>query len=103
MVKLPAVLVDPQEIADLFSALELWDKIRDGRLDSAQIPETIRQASGTRGGYKCLMKHRNRAGFHVCTTHQIIDGAGQRVHWDESDVKLGDITIAKRPRPRNPT
>jgi len=87
MIRRPAVLVEPAELSSLFSALELWEKIRDGRLRSEQIPETVRQVRERDGGYKRLLRHHNDAGYHVCTTHQIVNATGHAIHWDEADVR----------------
>jgi hypothetical protein len=43
-----------------------------------------------------MLRHDNQAGFHVCTTHQVIDASGQPVHWDEASVNFTIVTVAKR-------
>jgi hypothetical protein len=96
MVKRTTVLLDPLELAELFEALDLWEKIEDGRLDTTAVVSSVAPSNSWPGATSHLLKHRNLAGAHACTTHQIIDPIQGCVHWDESDIKMGEITLAKR-------
>jgi len=90
------VLLDPSELEALFAALEIWEKIEDGRLDTVEIVNSVAPSKSWPGARSHLLKHRTSAGAHACTTHQIVDPIQGCVHWDESDVKMGDVTLAKR-------
>ncbi len=96
MVKPTTALVDREELRQLFDALELWAKIHDGRLDTVEIIGTAAPSKSWPNATSHLLKHRNASGGHACTTHRIVDPVEGCVHWDESDIKMGDVTIAKR-------
>lgn len=97
MVRATTVLVEATELADLFNALSLWDKIREKQLDARVAADTVAPSKISPGGQSRHLKHHNPAGAHACTTHQIVDASGEIVHWDETDIKAGAVTIAKKP------
>ena len=90
-----AAPVTPDELRELFLALSLWDKIHDGILSTVPYARTIGSAKHFPGGTSQMLGHYNARGAHACTTHQIIDPSGKILHWDEADIKAGDVTIAK--------
>ncbi len=90
------VLLDPEELEALFKAVELWDKIRDGRLNTVEIAGKAAPSKKWPNATSYLLQHRNTRGGHACTTHRILDPVQGSVHWDEADVKIGEVTLAKR-------
>jgi len=80
----------------------LWEQIADGSLTSEAVPRSIVPATNPRyeGAISRMLIHRDASGRHVCTTHQIVDGEGNVLHWDASDVKLPAETVAKAHRKR---
>ena len=91
------VLLEGELLAALFEAWDLWSKIRDGRLSSAEVVHKEAPSKTHRGGASQILKHSTSTEVHVCTTHRIIDPEGTVRHWDEADVKVSGLTLAKRP------
>ena len=88
-----SVQVTPDELADLFAALDIWEKIRQGRLSSEPLLARRKDSHGFPGGSSDIIRHANEAGYHVATSHAITMPGGSVPHWDGKDVHLGDIVI----------
>ena len=74
-------------------ALGLWDKIRDTRISSEPIVKQQRPSHGYPGGVSDIVRHRNRLGYHVATTHRITMPDGSVPHWDCKDLRVGDVIL----------
>ena len=90
-------IVTHEELEALFDALSIWGKITSLRLDTQEISRTRGPAKTYPGATSRILVHHNIAGAHACTTHQIIDSQGAVLHWDASDLKVSDVTVAKSP------
>ncbi len=99
MPRYTTVVIPHEELQRLFEALGLWDKIQDGRFTSEEAVAKTAPAKQFPGGWSYILKHYNAAGAQTCTTHKLIDANGEPRHWDEADIKMGEVTIAKQ---RNP-
>ena len=96
MVRPLTVFVDRDEIKSLFEALDLWDKIKSSQFNITPSTTKPSPSSHWPAGRSIYLKHHNALGLHVCTTHQVIDRDGHVVHWDETDVLVGEVRISKR-------
>lgn len=95
MARSTTALVPPGELAALFQALDLWLKIKEGTLVTNVHTAKSAPSKSFAGATSQILRHYNTAGAHACTTHQIIDQTGTVLHWDEADIKVGVVTIAK--------
>lgn len=77
----------------LFQALDLWDKIQDGRLGSEQILDTRVPSHAWPGATSVILRHHNAAGYQVATTHRIFFPKGDTLYWREKDLHVGDIVL----------
>jgi hypothetical protein len=93
MAKIPSVQVTPDELAALFQALAIWEKIGDERFTSLPLLGRRRPSHGFPGGASDIVRHSNQAGYHVATTHAITMPDGSVPHWDAKDLHIGDIVI----------
>ena len=93
MTRPPTVEVSAEELEALFKALEIWAKIRDGRLTTSPVPSKTRPSWNYAGGSSEITSHKNSAGYHVTTTHRIIAPDGSIPHWDAKSLRIGDIVI----------
>jgi hypothetical protein len=93
MSKPPTVAVTQSELDDVFDALGLWDKIRDGQISSDHIPRARLPSGQFRGGISDIVRHYNRLGYHVATTHRITMPDGTTPHWDAKDLHIGNVVI----------
>ena len=96
MAKPPTIAVSAEELGALFDALEIWSKIRDGRLTSVPVPGSRRPSWDYAGGPSEIIRHQNRTGYQVATTHRITAPDGSVPHWDAKDLHVGDIVIWRR-------
>jgi hypothetical protein len=62
-------------------------------LTSAYVTRARSPSRSYRGGLSDIVKHINRAGFHVATTHRITLPDGSTPHWHAKDLRIGDIVI----------
>ena len=95
MPRLPVRLVSAIELKQLFDDLELWWQIFDGTLTTLVVATTPATNPHYGGATSQMLIHRDQLGNHRCTTHRIITADGTILHWDESDVKLVNATVAK--------
>src|SRR3972149_11980301 len=93
MARRPTVQVRLEEIRQVYQALEIWDKIRDGRLESEEIPSTRVSSHAWPGGTSVLLRHPNSPGLQVATTHRIYFPTGDTPYWTEKDLLVGDIVL----------
>jgi hypothetical protein len=95
MPRLPVRLVNAAELHALFEQHELWEQIRSGALSTTVVSSTRARNPRYSGGTSDILVHHDAFGRHICTTHRIIDGEGNVLHWDEEDVKFETETVAK--------
>jgi hypothetical protein len=93
MARPPTIEVRAEELESLFDALEIWSKIRDGRLTTSAVPEKTRPSWAYASGSSEIVRHENSTGYHVATTHRITAPDGSVPHWDAKDLHIGDIVI----------
>lgn len=93
MAKRPTIDVTADELDAVFVALDIWLKIADGRLSMNVVARTSAPSRSFPGGTSSIIQHRNRAGYHVATTHRITLADGPTPHWHAKDLHLGDIVI----------
>jgi hypothetical protein len=93
MAKLPTTEILPQELEAVFQALEVWQKITDGRLSDEVIVPTRVASWDFVGGVSEIVRHKNEAGYQVATTHRIVMPDGTTPHWDGKDIRLGDVIL----------
>jgi hypothetical protein len=91
----PSLRVSQDELNSLFDVLDIWLKIRDGRLSSEPIPEK-RQPAKIVQGDSDYVRHKNILGYQVATSHRIVADDGSIPHWHAKDVHIGDIVIWAR-------
>jgi len=80
-------------MGQLYQALGIWDKIRNGRLRSEEIPNTRAPSHAWPGATSVLLRHRNSAGLQVATTHRIYFPSGETPYWTEKDLLVGSIVV----------
>ena len=102
MVRATTVIVTLQELSDLFGSLSLWEKIQGSVLSTFEAGKKAAPSKSYPGATSQILKHFNSLGAQACTTHRIIDPTGQILHWDEVDIKAGDVTITKPALPSQP-
>lgn len=95
MVAIPTYLVEPEIMAQLFSAFRLFERIESGELSTLVRKEEPAREPGWK---KQILKHFDARGVHLCTTHRIIDDAGFTRHWDGACIYMGDFSVAKQSR-----
>jgi len=93
MAKRLTVQVTANEFEQLFQALEIWDKIRNGRLSTEEIPRRASPSDAWPGATSSMLVHRNSVGMRVATTHRIRYPDGRTPHWDASNLLVGDIVL----------
>lgn len=95
MPKSTAALASHEELRVLFEVLDLWTKIQSGFLSSVEATQKTAPAKTYPDGTSQIVKHYRADGIQACTTHRIVGPGGEILHWDEADIKLGNVTIAK--------
>jgi hypothetical protein len=93
MASTPSVELTGAELDALFHALDIWSKIRDVRLTSTEVVRAKRPSRSYPDGVSDIVKHINRAGYHVATTHRITLADGSLPHGHAKDLRVGDIVI----------
>ncbi len=84
------------ELDQLFDALGFWEKVRDGRFSSVDIPRARRPSYDPVGGTSEIVRHFNHLGYQVATSHRITMPNGDIPHWDSKDIRVGDIVVFAR-------
>src|SRR5438067_422777 len=90
MAKLPTVKIEQTSIDAIFDALQVIPKTELGKFDllDTRPPSPANSIVGT----SHIVKHFRRPnGFHIATSHRLIDTTGTIRHWDEKDIVLGDV------------
>jgi len=91
MTKRLTVRVSAEELEQLFQALHIWEKIKDGRLDTEEISRTSADSTAYPGATSIILKHHNSMGLHVATTHRIHHPHHGTLHWDGSNLYIGNV------------
>jgi hypothetical protein len=73
-------------------SIGLLDKIRHGILSDSPILRTRRPARGF-DGISEIVRHVNRQGYQVATTHRLTDRSGTVRHWHCKDIRMGDVLL----------
>lgn len=88
--------VDGFDLEALFETLDIWVKISDQRLSTEIIIGTQRSSWGYPGGVSEIIRHRNRLGYHVATTHWVRMRDGSIPHWHGKDIRFSDALLYTR-------
>ncbi len=89
-----SVLVPSYELDDLFQAVEIWAKARDGRLVEREEPRARDAATADwcRGGESYYTRLFNREGVAIARVHHLECPDGRHEVFP-SALKVGDTTI----------
>jgi hypothetical protein len=94
MAKAPTAEVSLQEIENLFSALEIAEKIADGRWTFMPLQKTRRPGRWRyAGGVSEIVYLYNQIGVHVATVHRITMPDGSTPHWHGKGITFSDVRI----------
>jgi hypothetical protein len=88
--KAPTVELSAHELDALFDALDIWSKIRDGRVASHHVARARAPSRAYPDGVSDIVKHTNAAGFHIATSHRITLADGSTPHWHGKDLRRGE-------------
>ncbi len=95
MPKPPRLQLDKSELEELFLALQVWDKVGDGRLVASVVAKKTAPARNPNysGGLSQIVRLLAPSGFAVGTTHRVILQDGSIPHWCAHDLRIGDIIL----------
>lgn len=89
------VKVSREVLAAVFEDLDLWAKIRDGRLLSIIVNAKDSPAHHYPNSKSRIAKHFIPNGRHVATTHRIEDSDGAILHQDAKDFHFRELILTR--------
>jgi len=85
--------ISKELLESLFEEFDLWNKIRDGRLNSLALPEKDVPSRRYPNAFSRIVKHSLPNGKHIATTHRIEAANGDIVHEDAKDFLLQEVCL----------
>ncbi len=89
MTRRKVVQTDPETLANMFKASNIWIRINDGSLITkklAGVPSVTYKDCTSR-----ILLHFDSDGNLVASTHRIMnEGTGRIFHWDAKGIQSGD-------------
>jgi len=95
MTRPPTVKISREEIQALFIEYSIRQRIDRQELTNEPEVEKDAPARIAPGGVSRIVKHSDASGYHIATSHVIIDQSGEIVHRDAKDVLIAGIRYTR--------
>ena len=91
----PTFKVSREALDAVFEDLDLWAKIRDGRLHTTIVSSKDSPSHHYPGAISRIAKHILPDGWHLCTTHRIEHPQSGILHEDAKDIHFLNVILTR--------